>query len=219
MNLQEQISRIKSMMGLIMEEDNLTLSDLGKRDQEIRQGDTIDVNIDFDNQEQLKRILGNNPQEFIDNITDISDLENIWVITQHADNDIEFQNMVLDLFTNNKDKFIEKFPEQEQMVKQGIAMLTDRIMVNNSTSLKGFRDTGKSDFSDKSNGIQKYGTQGGNHNGNWVPRPIEMDGRTYFFQTPDELYKSSDFLKKINVLRSENGLQPLEDYVRQMQEL
>jgi hypothetical protein len=127
--------------------------------------------------------------------------------------------MILDLFTNNKDKFIEKFPEQEQMVKQGIAMLTDRIMVNNSTSVKGFRDTKKSDFSDVSNGVQKYGTQGGHLNGVWVPRPIKMDDRTYFFRTPDELYSNNEFLKKINNLRNENGLQPLEDYVRQMQGL
>jgi len=219
MNLQEQISRIQVMMGLLKENDNLTLSDLGKRDQEMRNsGDSFDVNIDLQNQEQLKKIIGNNPQQFIDNITNISDLENIWIITQHADNDVEFQNMVFDLFANNKDKFIEKFPEQEQTIKQGIAMLTDRIMVNKSTSVKGYRNTEQSEFSDISNGTQKYGSQGGEYNGNWVPRPIEMDNQLYFFKTPEELYSNKTFLSKINNLRSDNGLPPLEDYVNNMQQ-
>jgi hypothetical protein len=219
MNLQEQISRIQSMMGLLKENNNLTLSDLGKKDQEMRNSDeNFDVNIDFENQKQLKRIIGDNPQEFIDNVTDINDLENVWIVTQHADNDVEFQNMILDLFTNNKDKFIKKFPKQEQTIKQGIAMLTDRIMVNNSTSVKGYRDSEQNDFSDISNGVQKFGTQGGEYNGSWVPRPIKIGGQVYFFKTPEELYSDKEFLSKINNLRGNNGLLPLEDYVNNMQQ-
>jgi hypothetical protein len=217
MKLQEQISRIKLMMGVV-KEDDLTLSDLGKRDQEVRNMDNnFDLNIDFENQKQLKNIIGNNPQEFINKITDIKDLENIWVVTQHADNDIEFQKMILDLFINNKDRFIETFPEQEQMIKQGIAMLTDRVMVNDSINVDIIKHKGKDNFSDISKGVQKYGTQGGDYNRKWVPRPIEMNGQLYFFKTPEELYSNKEFLSKINSLRSDSGLPPLDDYVNKMQ--
>ena len=205
------------MMGVI-KEDDLTLSDLGKRDQEVRNMDNnFDLNIDFENQKQLKNIIGNNPQEFINKITDIKDLENIWVVTQHADNDIEFQKMILDLFINNKDRFIGTFPEQEQMIKQGIAMLTDRVMVNDSINVDRIKHKGKDNFSDISKGVQKYGTQGGDYNRRWVPRPIEMNGQLYFFKTPEELYSNKEFLSKINSLRSDSGLPPLDDYVNKMQ--
>jgi len=209
MNLQEQISRIKSMMGLIVEEDDLSLSDLEKRDQEMRMDDekTMDMDIDLDNQKHLKRILGDNPEKFIQNINSFEDLKSVWLITQHADNDVEFQKMILNSLQKNIRTLIEKFPSEEMVIKQGIAMLTDRIMVNSTVT----------NFSDISDGIQKYGSQGGTHNGIWVPRRIKMGGKTYFFNTPEELLNNTNFLFKINRLRNEMGLQPLEDYVRHMQ--
>jgi hypothetical protein len=97
-------------------------------------------------------------------------------------------------------------------------MLTDRVMVNSSTHLKGYRDNEGENFSEVTSGVQKYGTQGGVHNGKWLPRPIELDGQKVFFQTPEELYDNKEFLMKINKLRSEVGLPTLEDYVKNMQQ-
>ena len=96
-------------------------------------------------------------------------------------------------------------------------MLRDRIMVNNTTSVVGFRDSGKDDFGSVKNGKQKYGTQGGVHENGWIPRPIEMDGKIYFFNTPEELYNDEKFLNRINKIRGEVGLPKLEEYVKQMQ--
>jgi hypothetical protein len=45
-----------------------------------------------------------------------------------------------------------------------------------------------------------------------------MDGQTYFFETPEELYENQEFLMKINKIRNENGLPNLEDYVSNMQQ-
>jgi hypothetical protein len=50
MNLQESISRIKSMMGLIIEEKEMSISDMVKKDQEMRQKEKFDTSIDFSNQ-------------------------------------------------------------------------------------------------------------------------------------------------------------------------
>ena len=91
-------------------------------------------------------------------------------------------------------------------------------MVNSSTHLEDYRDNDQENFSEVTSGAQKYGTQGGIHNGSWVPRPIELDGQKVFFQTPEELYNNQEFLMKINKLRSEVGLPPLEDYVKNMQQ-
>ena len=126
--------------------------------------------------------------------------------------------MILDLLESNKDMLSQKFNIPIQQVLYGIAMLTDRVMVNSSTNLKGYRDNEGENFSEVNLGVQKYGTQGGVHNGSWVPRPIELDGQTFFFQTPEELYDNKEFLMKINKLRSEVGLPTLEDYVKNMQQ-
>jgi hypothetical protein len=126
--------------------------------------------------------------------------------------------MILDLLESNKDMLSQKFNIPIQQVLYGIAMLTDRVMVNSSTHLEDYRDNDKENFSEVTSGVQKYGTQGGVHNGNWVPRPIELDGQKVFFQTPEELYNNQEFLMKINKLRSEVGLPPLEDYVKNMQQ-
>ena len=57
MNLQENISRIKSMMGLIIEEKEMSISDMVKKDQEMRQKEKFDTSIDFSNQKQLKKLV------------------------------------------------------------------------------------------------------------------------------------------------------------------
>ena len=212
MNLQENIQRIREMMGLLTEEENLSISDMMKKDQEMRQQNNFDVEVDLSNQSHLKKMIGEDPQMFLDNLNNPQDIEGVWLIAQHADNDVEFQKMILDLLDSNKDMLSQKFNIPLQRVLSGIAMLTDRVMVNSSLS----SDQQKS--SEVSLGLQKYGTQGGVHNGSWVPRPIEMDGQTYFFETPEELYENQEFLIKINKIRNENGLPNLEDYVSNMQQ-
>jgi len=217
MNLQENISRIKSMMGLITEEKEMSISDMVRKDQEMRQKEKFDTSIDFSNQEQLKKLLGEDPQKFLESLNTKEDVQGVWLISQHADNDIELQKMILELLDSNKDMLSQKFNIPIQEVLYGIAMLTDRIMVNTSTGVKGYRDNEMDSFSEVSSGMQKYGTQGGIHNGSWVPRPIEMDGQITFFKTPEELYNNQEFLIKINRLRSEVGLPTLEGYVENMQ--
>ena len=212
MNLQENIQRIREMMGLLTEEENLSISDMMKKDQEMRQQNNFDVEVDLSNQSNLKKMIGEDPQMFLDKLNNPQDIEGVWLIAQHADNDVEFQKMILDLLDSNKDMLSQKFNIPLQRVLSGIAMLTDRVMVNSSLS----SDQQKS--SEVSLGLQKYGTQGGVHNGSWVPRPIEMDGQTYFFETPEELYENQEFLMKINKIRNENGLPNLEDYVSNMQQ-
>ena len=44
-----------------------------------------------------------------------------------------------------------------------------------------------------------------------------MDGKIYFFNTPEELYNDEKFLNRINKIRGEVGLPKLEEYVKQMQ--
>jgi hypothetical protein len=217
MNLQENIQRIKSMMGLIIEEKEMSISDMVKKDQEMRQKEKFDTSIDFSNQKQLKKLLGEDPQKFLESLNTKEDVEGVWLISQHADNDIELQKMILDLLESNKDMLSQKFNIPVQEILYGIAMLTDRVMVNTSTGVKGYRDNEMDDFSEISSGIQMYGSQGGEFNGQWVPRPIEMDGKVYFFKTPEELYKDQNFLKRINSIRTEVGLPPLEGYVQNMQ--
>jgi len=218
MKLQEQISRMKSMMGLLKEEEEISISDMVRKDQEMRQGKNFDTSVDFSNQENLKKLLGEDPQKFLESLNTKEDVEGVWLIAQHADNNIELQKMILDLLDTNKDMLSQKFNIPIQEVLYGIAMLTDRVMVNSSTSLKDYRDNEGENFSEVTSGVQKYGTQGGVHNGSWLPRPIELDGQTVFFQTPEELYDNQEFLMKINKLRSEVGLPPLEDYVKNMQQ-
>ena len=205
------------MMGLITEEKEMSISDMVRKDQEMRQKEKFDTSIDFSNQEQLKKLLGEDPQKFLESLNTKEDVQGVWLISQHADNDIELQKMILELLDSNKDMLSQKFNIPIQEVLYGIAMLTDRIMVNTSTGVKGYRDNEMDNFSEVSSGIQKYGTQGGIHNGSWVPRPIEMDGQTTFFKTPEELYNNQEFLIKINKLRSEVGLPTLEGYVENMQ--
>ena len=130
MNLQENISRIKSMMGLIIEEKEMSISDMVKKDQEMRQKEKGDITIDLSNQEQLKKLLGEDPQKFLESLNTKEDVEGVWLISQHADNDIELQKMILDLLDSNKYMLSQKFNIQVQEVLYGIAMLTDRIMVN-----------------------------------------------------------------------------------------
>ena len=51
MNLQEQISRIQEMMGLLKEEEDISISDMVRKDQEMRQGENFDTSVDLTKQE------------------------------------------------------------------------------------------------------------------------------------------------------------------------
>ena len=57
MNLQENIQRIKQMMGILTEEENISISDMVKKDQEMRQSDDFNVEIDFSNQKEVKQMM------------------------------------------------------------------------------------------------------------------------------------------------------------------
>lgn len=205
--------------GLLGEEDEMSISDMVKKDQEMRQQKKFDVNTDLSNQTQLKKMIGEDPQTFLENLTDPKEIEGVWLIAQHADNDIELQNMILNLLKDNEEMITKKFNLPEKQVEYGVAMLTDRIMVNSSTGVERYRGNKQPNFSEVTSGIQKYGTQGGIHNGTWLPRPIEMNGEVYFFNSPEELYEDQDFLNTINQIRSSVGLPPLEQYVQNMQSL
>ena len=128
------------MMGLIIEEKEMSISDMVKKDQEMRQKEKFDTSIDFSNQKQLKKLLGEDPQKFLESLNTKEDVEGVWLISQHADNDIELQKMILDLLELNKDMLSQKFNIPVQEILYGIAMLTDRVMVNTSTGVKGYRD-------------------------------------------------------------------------------
>jgi len=173
---------------------------------------------DIKTSEELKKIIGDNPQNFISSIDKIEDIEAIWLIIQHADNDLEFQKSMFNLFETNKENFINKFPDQKLKIKKGMAMLEDRIMVNTNTSVVGYRNNGMEDFEELINGKQTYGSQGGvTPDGNyWIPRPIEMDGKLYFFETPQKLLDDVNFLTKLNAKRSEMGLSTMEEYLSMM---
>ena len=193
------------------------LKSLSDSDQTMRQGDDMDIDVDINNQVELKKLMGDDKENFIKNLNTLEDLENLWVIVQHSDNDLEFQKEILKILQNNQQTIETKFSTNSQEIKMGIAMLEDRVMVNTNTSVVGYRDTGMEDFGDLINGKQKYGTQGGvNENGEWIPRPIELDGEIYFFESPQRLIDDVEFLNKLNEKRSVMGLGSMEDYLKKM---
>jgi hypothetical protein len=192
---------------------------LANSDQSIRQGEYLDITTDIANQTELKKLMGVDKENFIKNLNTFEDLENLWVIVQHSDNDIEFQKEVLKILQNNQQTLETKFSTNSQDIKMGIAMLEDRVMVNTNTSVVGYRDTGMEDFGELINGKQKYGTQGGvNESGEWIPRPIELDGKIYFYESPQRLIDDVEFLNKLNEKRSLMGLGSMEDYLKKMNE-
>lgn len=193
------------------------LEELSNSDQTMRQGDEMDVNVDITNQTKLKELMGDNPEEFIKNLDSFEDLTNLWVIVQHSDNDLTFQKNILEILKNNQQTLSTKFSNNSNDIKSGIAMLEDRVSVNSNTSVVGYRDTGMDDFGDLSKGKQTYGSQGGiNENGEWIPRPIELEGKIYFFESPQQLLNDVDFLNKLNIKRAEMGLSSMEDYLKMM---
>jgi hypothetical protein len=194
------------------------LKNISNLDQTMRQGDEMDIEVDINNQIELKKLMGEDKENFIKNLNTFEDLENLWVIVQHSDNDLEFQKEILKILQNNQQTIETKFSTNSQDIKMGIAMLEDRVMVNSNTSVVNFRDTGLGDFGDLNHGKQIYGSQGGvTQDGNyWIPRPIELDGKIYFFETPQKLLDDADFLSKLNTRRSAMGLQPMEDYLKFM---
>jgi hypothetical protein len=192
---------------------------LANSDQSIRQGEYLDITTDIANQTELKKLMGNDKENFIKNLNTFEDLENLWIIIQHSDNDIEFQKEILKILQNNQQTLETKFSTNSQDIKMGIAMLEDRVMVNTNTSVVGYRDSGMEDFGELINGKQTYGSQGGvNENGEWIPRPIELDGKIYFYESPQRLIDDVEFLNKLNEKRSLMGLGSMEDYLKKMNE-
>jgi len=211
-------SDVENVQILSKKEISDKLKSLVDSDQTMRQGDDTDINIDISNQTELKKLMGNDVEGFIKNLETYEDLENLWVIIQHSDNDVNLQKQILSILQKNQQNIETKFSSNISSIKTGIAMLEDRVMVNSNTSVVNFRDTGLGDFGDLNQGKQIYGSQGGvTQDGNyWIPRPIELDGKIYFFETPQKLLDDADFLSKLNTKRSAMGLQPMEDYLKFM---
>jgi hypothetical protein len=212
----ETIDDIKKVIDV--EDFSSKLKKMADLDQTMRQGEDFDVDVDINNQTELKKMMGEDPDGFITKLNNFEDLTNLWLIAQHSDNDLTLQKQILDILNKQKQTIETKFPSNSKDIKSGIAMLEDRIMVNSNTSVVGYRDSGMGDFGDLINGKQTYGSQGGvTSDGNyWIPRPIEMDGKLYFFETPQKLLDDVDFLNKLNAKRSEMGLGTMEDYLSMM---
>ena len=186
------------------------LKSLSNSDQTMRQGDGMDITVDINNQVELKKLMGDDIETFIKDLKTFEDLENLWVIVQHSDNDIEFQKEILKILQNNQQTLETKFSTNSQDIKMGIAMLEDRVLINSKTS--------SSNFGDLTQGLQKYGSQGGlTDDGYWIPRPIDIDGNPIYFKTPNEWYNlNKETLDKINSKRSSMGLPNIEDYIKNM---
>ena len=194
-----------------IEDISSKLKSLSNSDQTMRQGgDEMDINTDIANQTELKNLMGVDKENFIKDLNTFEDLENLWVIVQHSDNDIEFQKEILKILQNNQQALETKFSTNSQDIKMGIAMLEDRVLINSKTS--------SSNFGDLTQGLQKYGSQGGlTDDGYWIPRPIEIDGNPIYFKTPNEWYNlNKEMLDKINSKRSSMGLPNIEDYIKNM---
>ena len=193
-----------------IEDISSKLKSLSNSDQTMRQGDEMDINTDIANQTELKNLMGVDKENFIKDLNTFEDLENLWVIVQHSDNDIEFQKEILKILQNNQQILETKFSTNSQDIKMGIAMLEDRVLINSKTS--------SSNFGDLTQGLQKYGSQGGlTDDGYWIPRPIEIDGNPIYFKTPNEWYNlNKEMLDKINSKRSSMGLPNIEDYIKNM---
>jgi hypothetical protein len=207
------MKKLKSFIQFLSES---SISDLVSADQKMRSNDKFDTKVDLENQKTLKKILTKDPENVLKSIDNPEDVDGVWLIAQHADNDIKFQIEILDLFKKLRDFFAQKFKIDKSLVNRRIAMLTDRISINSTTSLKGYRNNGKPPFDDMKNGKQVYGSQGGEYKGKWVHRPIEIDDELVFHETPEEAIKDVEFMKKINARRTSMGLDPYEEYIKQM---
>jgi hypothetical protein len=193
-----------------------TIADLVAADQKMRSHERFDIKVDLENQKVLKKILAKDPENVLKSIDNPEEVEGVWLIAQHADNDLEFQAEILKLFEKLRDFFAQKFKIDKSLINRRIAMLTDRISVNSTTSVQGYRNNGKLSFEDVKNGKQVYGSQGGEYNGKWVHRPVEIEDKLYFHETPEEIIADKEFLRKINSKRSSMGLEPYEEYVKNM---
>ena len=120
------------------------LSEIFNKDQEIRKNSKYNSKIDKENQKKLKSIMreyGWPTKESFDKKSEMIS----WLIVQHADNDIKFQEKCL--------KILKILPSNKTR-KQYITYLTDRVLVNKKRK-------------------QIYGTQFyKNKNNKLVPRPI-----------------------------------------------
>ena len=123
--------------------------DMAETDQEIRKGSQIrnrkfDKNIDIKNTKRLKQIINKLGGWPTINLVGEEAAYAAWLIVQHADHDVEFQEKCLALMLKNK----------EGVLLSNIAYLTDRVAINQ----------GK---------MQTYGTQFGiNDEGKLAAKPI-----------------------------------------------
>lgn len=97
------------------------IMDMTKVDQDMRFGRIpLDPQVDRRNTERMKQIISQIGWPSINNVgTDASD--NSWLLVQHADHDVEFQEYCLDL--------LKSLPKGEIHL-QNIAYLEDRVLKN-----------------------------------------------------------------------------------------
>lgn len=128
------------------------LAEMANRDQEMRRaeeeagfdGSAWDHNVDVENTRRLKEIVNENGWPTISKVG-IEGSHNAWLLIQHADHDVEFQEYCL--------KLMLEIPKEE-IDPHDIAYLTDRIAVNKGQ-------------------YQTYGTQFvQDDSGQYVPRPL-----------------------------------------------
>ncbi|MDB5266578.1 MAG: hypothetical protein JWN89_393 [Parcubacteria group bacterium] len=151
------------------------LETMVKVDQDMREKNLVDDEywdneIDKRNTERLKEIVVEIGWPTTSKVGAIG-VRNAWLLIQHADHDKDFQKKCLELM---------KAESPEEVDRKHVAYLEDRIRVSE-------------------HGLQVYGTQFRDRDGNFRPEPIE-----------DE--------KHVDERRAEIGLEPIEQYTREIRE-
>ena len=123
--------------------DAMAKVDQDMRTQDLLDDSTWDKSVDANNTARMKEIVAQIGWPSVSRVGEESS-NNAWLLVQHADHDIAFQQRCLDLMLQ----------EQGEVKKKNIAMLTDRIRVHSSQP-------------------QVYGTQFDQIGGKHVPDPIE----------------------------------------------
>ena len=191
---------------------DLLLEEMYNRDQGVRlkkEGyENLNMeDIDKRNIDELKNIINKVGWEKIFN--NLERLNRTWLLIQHADFDINFQEFFLEKLKNNQKDLIEKFSDKKDIIKNHIVMLDDRILTNKY-------------------GYQKYGSQWRkNQEDIYELVPIlkenikdidwkQIRNNSNIIETYD-LFKLSD-IQDLNKKRAEMGMKSIQEYARSNKE-
>lgn len=128
--------------------DAMAKADQDMRTQDLLDDSTWDESVDANNTARMKEIVTQIGWPTISRVGEVAS-SHAWLLVQHADFDVAFQQKCLELMKREK---------EDEVKKKDIAMLTDRIRVN-------------------SNQPQMYGTQFNQIGGKHVPLPIEGEAQ------------------------------------------